>query len=106
LFITQIKIIIDMIESIITKIEYLMSRQLTSPEKGDLVKRNLNLLPVRERATFCHPFKISFRIKIKSKRMMAIFNPGKFSIINTNALNDNMKFGGTFTLVKKNQHLI
>ena len=70
-----------MIESIITKIEYPTSRQLKSSEKGDLVKRNLNLSPVRERATFCHPFEISFRIKIKNRRMMAIFKPGKFSII-------------------------
>jgi len=66
----------EIIESIITKIEYLTSRQLKSSEKGDLVKRNLNLLPVRERATLCHPFKISFRINIKSRSRIAIFKPG------------------------------
>ena len=75
-----------MIESIITKIEYLTSRQLTSCANGDLVKRNLNFSPVRVTATFCHPFKISFKIKIKSRRRMAIFKPGKFSIINKNGI--------------------
>ncbi len=70
-----------MIESTITKIEYLTSRQVASCENGDLAKRNLNLLPVRARATFCHPFKISLRIKINKRKRTAIFNPVKFSII-------------------------
>ena len=72
-----------MIESIMTKTEYLTSRQLTSCVKGDLVKRNLNLLPVRVTATFCHPFKINLKIKTKRRRVMAIFKPLKFSIIKT-----------------------
>lgn len=80
--ITQIKIIMDMIESTITKIEYLTSRQVASCEKGDLVKRNLNLIPVRVTATFCHPFRMSLRIKINKRKRTAIFNPVKFSIIN------------------------
>jgi hypothetical protein len=71
----------DMIESTITKIEYLTSRQVASCENGDLVKRNLNLLPVRARATFCHPFKMNLRIKINKRKRTAIFNPVKFSII-------------------------
>jgi hypothetical protein len=70
-----------MIESTITKIEYLTSRQVTSCENGDLAKRNLNLLPVRAKATFCQPFRISLRIKINKRKMTAIFKPVKFSII-------------------------
>jgi len=88
----------EMIESIITKIEYLTSRQLTSCEKGNLVKRNLNLLPVRVKATFCHPFKISFRIKIKSRRMIAIFKPVKSSIFNTNGMEFQIPLTSAFGL--------
>jgi hypothetical protein len=58
----------DMIESTITKIEYLTSRQVASCENGDLVKRNLNLLPVRATATFCQPAKINLKIRIKSNK--------------------------------------
>jgi hypothetical protein len=71
----------DIIESTITKIEYLTSRQVASCEKGDLIKRNLNFLPVRAIATFCHPFRISLRSKMNSRKRTAIFNPVKFSII-------------------------
>jgi hypothetical protein len=71
----------DMIESTITKNEYLTSRQVASCEKGDLVKRNLNLLPVWATATFCHPFRISLRIRINKRKMTAILNPVKLSII-------------------------
>jgi len=71
----------DMIESTITKIEYLTSRQVASCEKGDLVKRNLKFLPVRATATFCHPFRISLRSKINKRKMRAILNPVKLSII-------------------------
>jgi len=83
--ITQIKIIMDMIESTITKIEYLTSRQVASCENGDLVKRNLKFLPVRATETFCHPFKISLRIKIKSRKRKAIFKPMKSSIMLPNS---------------------
>jgi hypothetical protein len=85
LSITQIKIIMEIIESTITKIEYLTSRQLTSSAKGDLVKRNLNLSPVRTTATFCQPFRMSFKMKIKSRTRKAIFKPIKSSIMLPNS---------------------
>jgi len=80
LSITQIKIIIDTIESITTRMEYLTSRQVTSCESGDLVKRNLNFSPFRETATFCHPFKISLRIKMNKRTSIAILSPLKVCI--------------------------
>jgi hypothetical protein len=79
LSITQIRIIMDTNASITTIMEYLTSRQVTSEENGDLVKRKLNLSPPREIATFCHPFSSSLRIKMKSKTSIAIFSPLKFS---------------------------
>jgi len=77
LSITQIKITIDMTESTTTRTEYLTSRQVTSCERGDLVKRNLNFSPFLETATFCHPFKISLRIKMNNRTSMAILKPLK-----------------------------
>jgi hypothetical protein len=70
----------EMIESITTRIEYLTSRQVTSCENGDLVKRNLNFSPFRETATFCQPFKISLRIKMNKRTSIAILNPSKSCI--------------------------
>jgi len=75
LSVIQIKIITDMIESITTRREYLTSRQVTSVEKGDLVKRNLNFSPFRVIATFCHPFKIRRKIKMKKRIRIAILSP-------------------------------
>ncbi len=75
--ITQIKIIIDISASITTMMEYLTSRQVTSGENGDLVKRNMNFSPFRETATFCHPFRINLRIKMNRRTSIAIFSPPK-----------------------------
>jgi len=72
--------IIDISESITTRMEYLTSRQVTSCENGNLVKRNLNFSPFRETATFCHPFKISLRIKINKRTSIVILSPLKVCI--------------------------
>ena len=71
---------IDINASITTATEYLTSRQVTSDESGDLVKRNLNFSPVRETATFCHPIRSSLRIKTNNKTNIAIFSPLKLCI--------------------------
>ena len=96
---TQIKIIIDISASITTMMEYLTSRQITSEENGDLVKRNLNLSPFRETATFCQPFRSSLKIRMNKRTSIAIFSPLRFSNMILSALvekSGDLKVSATF----------
>jgi hypothetical protein len=99
----------DMIESTIAKTEYLTSRQVVSCEKGDLVRRNLNLLPVRETATFCHPAKINLKIRMKIKNKRAISRPFvcDIAVVNLSPFESPSPYHGEGEIggeVKKNQH--
>jgi hypothetical protein len=80
LFINQIRINIEINESTTTMIEYLTSRQVTSEDIGNLVRRNLNFSPFRTIATFCQPFNINLRIKTNKRTSIAIFSPLRSSI--------------------------